>query len=141
VVRSRRHAKAAEASLRARVAKAQAQVEALHQRGRGRKRFEEMADLRQAVTAIVQRHHVEEFLWLRDDQQSTSRPVRASRDREAGSKIERQATVEVRVDEEALAEAVGRLGWRVSVTNHPRAQLSLEQVVLAYRSAYLVERS
>ena len=141
VVRSRRHAKAAETSLRARVAKAQAQVEALNQRGRGRKRFEEIEDLRQAAHAIVQRHQVEDFLWLRYDQQSTSRPVRAYRDREAGIKVERQATVEVRVDEKALDWALGRLGWRVYVTNHPSEQLSLEQAVLAYRSEYLVERS
>jgi transposase len=39
VVRSIRHAQAAEAALRTRVAKAQAQGEALHQRGRGKKRF------------------------------------------------------------------------------------------------------
>ena len=141
VVRSRRHAQAAEASLRARVVKATAQVEALNQRGRGRTRFEEIEELRQAATAIVQRHQVEEFLWLRYDQQCTSRPVRAYRDREAGIKVERQATVEVRVDEVALDSAVGRLGWRVYVTNQPREQLSLEQAVLAYRSEYLVERS
>ena len=141
VVRSLRHAKAAEVSLRARVEQAQAQVEALNQRGRGRKRFEESDELRQAATAIVQRHQVEDFLWLRYEQQRTSRPIRAYRNREAGIKVERQATVEVRVDEEALARAVGRLGWRVYVTNQPREQLSLEQAVLAYRSEYLVERS
>ena len=141
VVRSLRHATAAEVSLRARVAQAQAQVEALNQRGRGRKRFEERDELRQAATAIVQRHQVEDFLWLRYDQQCTSRPVRAYRNREAGSKVERQATVEVGVDEEALERAVGRLGWRVYVTNQPSEQLSLEQAVLAYRSEYLVERS
>jgi transposase len=49
--------------------------------------------------------------------------------------------VEVRVDEEALESAVHRLGWRVYSTNQPVEQLSLEQAVLAYRSAYLVERS
>src|SRR5438105_1295308 len=141
VVRSLRHATAAEVSLRARVAQAQAQVEALNQRGRGRKRFEERDELRQAAMAIVQRHQVEDFLWLRYDQQCTSRPVRAYRNREAGSKVERQVTVEVRVDEEALERAVGRLGWRVYVTNQPSEQLSLEQAVLAYRSEYLVERS
>jgi transposase len=141
VVRSLRHAKAAEASLRTRVAQAQAQVEALNQRGRGRKRFEEIKELRQAAHAIVQRHHVEDFLWLRDDQQCTSRPVRAYRDREAGVEIARQATVAVQVDEEALEWAVRRLGWRVYGTNQPSEQLSLEQAVLAYRSAYLVERS
>ena len=78
VVRSLRHAKVSEASLRTRVAKAQAQVEALNQRGRGRKRFEEIEELRQAATAIVQRHQVEDLLWLRYDQQCTSHPVRAS---------------------------------------------------------------
>jgi hypothetical protein len=61
VVRSLRHAKAAEVSLRARVAQAQAQVEALNQRGRGRKRFEEGDELRQAATAMVQRQQVEDF--------------------------------------------------------------------------------
>ncbi len=33
------------------------------------------------------------------------------------------------------------LGWRVYVTNQPAEQLSLEQAVLAYREAYIVERS
>jgi transposase len=141
VVQSLRHAKASEASLRARVAKAQTQVEALNRRGRGRKCFEEIDDLRQAVNAIVQRHQVEDFLWLRYDQPCTSRPVRAYRNRAAGMKVDRHATVEVRVEEEALAAAVSRFGWRVYGTNQPREQLSLEQAVLAYRSEYLVERS
>jgi len=141
VVRSLRQAKASEAALRARVAKAQTQVEALNQRGRGRKRFEEIDELRQVVNEVVQRHQVEDFLWLRYEQHCTSRPLRAYRGRAAEIKAQRQATVEVRVDEEALASAVGRLGWRVYGTNQPREQLSLEQAVLAYRSEYLVERS
>jgi transposase len=141
VVRSRRHAEAAEAALRARVAKAKAQVEALNRRGRGRKRFEEIETLRQAVTEIVQRHRVEDFLWLRYDQHTTTRQVRAYKDRPAYEQIDRQATVEVRVDEDALERAVCRLGWRIYSTNQPIEQLSLEQAVLAYRSEYLVERS
>lgn len=141
VVRSVRHAEAAEAALRARVAKAQRQVEALNLRGRGRKRFEEIETLRQAVNEIVQRHRVEEFLWLRYDQHRTTRSVRAYRDRPAYEKQEHQATVEVRVDEAALESAVRRLGWRIYSTNQPVEQLSLEQAVLAYRSEYLVERS
>jgi transposase len=141
VVRSLRHAQAAEAALRARVAKAKAQVEGLNRRGRGRKRFEDIDTLRQAVNEIVQRHRVEEFLWLRYDQQTTTRPVRAYQERPAYTQEERQVTVEVRVDEEALESAVRRLGWRIYSTNQPLEQLSLEQAVLAYRSEYLVERS
>jgi len=141
VVRSVRHAEAAEAALRTRVAKAKAQVEALNRSGRGRRRFEEIATLRQAVHGIVQRHRVADFLWLRYDQHTTTRPVRAYKDRPAYVKAEHQATVEVRVDEVALEAAVRRLGWRIYSTNQPVEQLSLEQAVLAYRSEYLVERS
>jgi transposase len=141
VVRSVRHTEAAEAALRARVAKAKAQVEALNLRGRGRKRFEDIETLRQAVHEIVQRHRVEDFLWLRYDHHTTSHPVRAYKDRPAYVKQDHQATVEVRVDEAALEKAVRRLGWRIYSTNQPAGQLSLEQAVLAYRSEYLVERS
>jgi transposase len=141
VVRSLRHAQAAEAALRARVAKAKAQVEALHVRGRGRKRYEDIETLRQATHEIVQRHGVAEFLWLRYDQHRTTRQLRAYRGRPAQVKEDRQATVEVRIDEEALESAVRRLGWRVYGTNQPTEQLSLEQAVLAYRQEYLVERS
>ena len=141
VVRSVRHAEAAEAALRARVATATAQVEALNLRGRGRKRLEDVETLRQAANEMVQHHRVEAFLWLRYDHHTTPHPVRAYKDRPAYVKQDRQATVEVRVDEEALESAVRRLGWRMYSTNQPKEQLSLEQAVLAYRSEYLVERS
>ena len=141
VVRSVRHAEAAEAALRARVATATAQVEALNLRGRGRKRFEDVETLRQAANEMVQHHRVEEFVWLRYDHHTTTHPVRAYKDRPAYVQQAHQATVEVRVDEEALESAVRRLGWRMYRTNQPKEQLSLEQAVLAYRSEYLVERS
>jgi transposase len=141
IVRSVRHAEAAEVALRARVAKAKAQVEALNRRGRGRTRFEDGETLRQAVTAIVQRHRVEDFLWLRYDHHTTTRPVRAYQHRPAYVKEDHHATVEVRVDEAALESAVRRLGWRIYSTNQPSADLSLAQAVLAYRSEYQVERS
>jgi transposase len=141
VVRSVRQAQAAEAALRARVAKALAQLEALNQRGRGKKRFEDVSPLRQAAVAIVQRYGVEDLIWFRLTQQVTPRPVRAYRGQPARIAEERQATMEVCVDEVALEAAVRRLGWRVYGTNHPVASLSLAQAVLVYRSAYQVERS
>jgi len=141
VVRSVRQAHAAEAALRARVAKAMAQIEALNQRGRGKKRFETMAALRQAVVAIVQRYGVENLVWFRVTPHVTPRPVRAYRERPARVEHDRHATVEVCVDEAAVEAAVRRLGWRVYGTNQPLEQLSLAQAVLAYRSEYQVERS
>src|SRR5256884_2798075 len=141
VVHSVRHAHAAEAALRARVAKAMAQIEALNQRGRGKKRFETVSAFRQAVVAIVQRYGVEDLLWFRLSHHDTPRAVRAYRGQPARVDHNRHATVEVRVDEAALQATMRRLGWRVYGTNQPMASLSLAQAVLAYRSAYQVERS
>jgi hypothetical protein len=113
MVRSVRHAQAAEAALRARVAKAAAQIEALNQRGRGKKCVEEVSAFRQAVVVIVQRDGVENFVWFRLIQHATPRPGRAYRGQPARIEEERHATVEVCVDEVALEVAVQRLGWRV----------------------------
>ncbi len=141
VVRSVRHAQAAEAALRARVAKAMVQIEALNQRGRGKKRFETVSAFRQAVAAIVQRYGVEDLIWFRLTQHDTPRAVRAYRGQPARVDHDHHATVEVRVDEAALETTMRRLGWRVYGTNQPVASLSLAQAVLAYRSEYQVERS
>jgi transposase len=141
VVRSVRQAQAAEAALRARVAKALAQIEALSLRGRGQKRFETVSALRQAVVAIVQRYGVEHLVWFRLTPHVTSRPVRAYRGQPARVEHDRHATVEVCVDTAALETTIGQLGWRVYGTNQPIESLSLAQAVLAYRSEYQVERS
>jgi len=141
VVRSVRQAHAAEAALRARVAKAMAQIEALNQRGRGKKRFETVSAFRQAVVAIVQRYSVEDLVWFRLNPYDTPRPVRAYRGQPARVDHDRHAAVEVRVDAAALEATIHRLGWRVYGTNQPGASLSLAHAGLASRSAYQVERS
>src|SRR5256712_377154 len=141
VVRSVRQAHAAEAALPARVAKGLAQIEALNQRGRGRKRFETASALRQAVVAIVQRYGVEHLVWFRVTPHVTARSVRAYRGQPARVEYNRDTTVEVCVDAAALEATMRRLGWRVYGTNQPAESLSLAQAVLAYRSEYQVERS
>ena len=79
-------------------------------------------------------------MWLRYDHHTTTRQVRAYRDRPAYVKEDHHATVEVRVDEEAIESAVRRLGSRSTAPINHR-KLSLEHAVWAYRSEYLVERS
>jgi transposase len=141
VVRSVRQAHAAEAALRARGAKARAQIKARNQPGRGKKRFETVSALRQAVVTIGQRYGVENLFWCRLTPHVTPRPGRAYRGQPARVDHDRHATVEVCVDETALEAAVRRLGWRVYGTNQPVESLSLAPAVLAYRNAYQVERS
>ena len=87
-----------------------AQIEALNQRGRGKKRFETVSALRQAVVAIVQRYGVEDLVWFRLTPHVTPRPVRAYRGQPARVDHDRHATVEVRVDEAALEATSAPVG-------------------------------
>ncbi len=48
------------------------------------------------------------------------------------------STVHARIDGVAVAAAKQRMGWRVYGTNHPT--LRLQEVVLAYRGQYIIER-
>src|SRR2546427_2852 len=105
-----------------------------------KKRFETVSAFRQAVVAIVQRYSVEVLVWFRLNPYDTPRPVRAYRGQPARVDHDRHAAVEVRVDAAALEATIHRLGWRVYGTNQPGASLSLAHAVLAYRSAYQVER-
>ena len=141
VGRAVRQAPAAAAALRARVAKALAQLEALRLRGRGKKRVAAVSAFRQAVVAMGQRYGVEPLVWFRLPPHPTPRPVCAYRGRPARIAEERQATVEVWGEAVAGEAAVRRVGGRVDGTHHPRASLSLAPAVVAYRRAYLVERS
>ena len=55
--------------------------------------------------------------------------------------VQHQWQLTVAVDQEALAQRIRRLGWRVYATNHPQQTLPLDKAVLAYREEFLVERS
>ena len=140
VVRSVRQAPAAEVALRARVAKAIAQMEALTQRGRGQKRFETVSAFRQAVVAMVQRYGTENLVGFRWPQHVTPRPGRASRGQPARGDHARHASVEVCVDAAAWEAAVRRLGGRVYGTHQPAESWSREQAGRAYHNASQVER-
>jgi transposase len=139
VVRSRQLARAGERALRARLTKARAAVAALNDRGCGKRRFTEQPALQAAVEAILTRYRVQGLLAVRYTEQVQKRLLRRYGSRPAVVQVERDLRVQAGVDRQAVATAIGRLGWRVYATNAPAEQLSLAQAVLAYRSQYLVE--
>ena len=139
IVRSHKLAAAATQALHARLAKAQAELEGLNDHKQGKKRYTETVALQQAAQAILKQHHVEGLLQVSIEEQVEERAVRAYGDRPAAVRVERTLHLHTSVDDQAVAAAVRRLGWRVYVTNHPTEGLSLEQAVLAYREEYLVE--
>ena len=140
VVRSLKQAHAAEAALRARLAKAQAGLEALNARGRGKPWLTEVEPLRHAAEAVLQRYRVQELVQVWYEESVHERRVRGYRGRPATVRVDREVRVRAVVDEQALEATIRRLGWRVYATNQAVTQLSLPQAVLAYRSEYLMER-
>ena len=139
VVRSRQLARAGETALRARLAKAQATVAALNDRGRGKRRCTELPALQAAVETILTRYRVHGLLAVQYTERVRQRPLRRYGSRPATVRVARDLGVKAVVDRPAVATAIGRLGWRVYATNAPPEKLSLAQAVLAYRSQYLVE--
>jgi transposase len=139
IVRSFKLAQAQEQGLRERLTKAQKEIEALNERGRGKRCFRAKEEVQEAVQVILKRHRVEGLLFCTYNEWVQERKVRRYREREAGVICEREARVEVAVDELALAEALRLLGWKVYATNAPPKQFPLDKVVLAYRNEYLIE--
>jgi transposase len=139
VVRSRHLARAGEAALRARLAKAQAAVAALNDRGRGKRRCTELPALQAAVEALLERYRVQGLLAVQYTERVQKRRLRRYGSRPVAVQVERDLGVKAVVDRQAVATAIGRLGWRVYATNAPLAQLALSLAVQAYRSQYLVE--
>jgi transposase len=139
VVRSRQLARAGARALRARLAQAQAAVTALNARGRGKRRVTELPVLQAAVEAIVTRYRVQGLLAVQYTERVHTRRLRRYGSRPATVQVERDFHVKAVVDRQAVATAIGRLGWRVYATNALPEELSLAQAVLAYRSQYLVE--
>ena len=140
VVRSYRHAQASKKALRRRLDQAQTALEGLNQRGKGKKRFEDVDALQQAAEALIKRHRVEGLLRVRYHPQVEQRWVRAYGSRPAERRRICDVQVQVEEEEAAIQQAMRRLGWRVYGTNQSPQQCSLEQAVLAYREEYQVER-
>ncbi len=143
VVRSLTWAQTQQTALQHRLAKAQVELALLNQseRKRGKKVLRQVAEVREVAEAIVHRYRVDGLLEVQYHERIVSeQPVRRYRNREAGTRVEREVSLSVQVNATAVAQAVFCLGWHVYVTNQQASQLSLEQAVLAYREEYLIER-
>ena len=143
VVRSLKLAQTQQVGLHERLAKAQADLAQLKQseHKRGKKVLRELSEVREVAEAIVHRYRVEGLLDIQYHERIISeRPVRRYREQTAGTRVEREISLSVQVNADAVAQAEACLGWHVYVTNQPASQLSLEQAVLAYREEYLIER-
>ena len=137
VVQSLKHAAAQQKALDTRLKKAEQEIEALNQHGRGRKRLDE-GETRAAVNSILEHRKVVDLLIVEYQVETKTVRKRAYFRRPAHEETTVTVTVYIKRDDVAYKETVRNLGWRVFVCNDP--ELDLNEVVLAYRSEYIVER-
>ncbi len=141
VVYSLAYAQSTQQAFQARLEHAQTALAALNQSGRGQKAFPDEVALAQAAEAILTRYRVKDYVQLTYSQQVEHHAVRRYRDRPARMVERRRFQVNNTLETEAIDQQMRTLGWRVYVTNHPAAALSLPQAVTVYRQEYLVEHS
>jgi transposase len=140
VVRSLRQARAAKTRLRKRLKKALVALRALNERGRGKKRYDSVDELRQAAESVMEEHRVQGMLCVDYQTISHERTIRKYGDRPTRTVVEHEFHLAAEVDEAAVSKWLRRKGWRVYATNASAQHLPLAHAVLAYRSQYLVER-
>jgi transposase len=140
VVRSLALAESQAAGLLQRAARAVAEINALDERKQGKKRLPDEASARAAAAELLKRHRVEAVVEIRVKTETRKKQLRRYGNRPARNVCEKRVRVQAAINEAAMEQAVRRLGWRVYVTNHEAATLSLEQAVAAYRSEYLIEQ-
>ncbi|EFH83460.1 conserved hypothetical protein [Ktedonobacter racemifer DSM 44963] len=132
---------AAQASLQSRVQQAQQVIDELMVRRQGKPRLQTRSAVEEAINEILTRFRCEGLLRVQIQEYTQEHPVRAYPGRLTGVRRTVTFTVACSREEEAIAQAMGQLGWRAYATNHPTEHLTLEQAVEAYRDEYLVERN
>jgi transposase len=140
VVRSLAFAEAQEKSLRQRVARACAEINALDERKKGKTPLPNETAAMAAAEAILVKHRVTGLIKVRVMTETQDRVKRAYGARPATTLRSERVRVSAARDEVAIEQTARRLGWRVYATNHTADELSLEQGVAAYRGEYVIEQ-
>ena len=139
--RSDKYAQSQSKALLTQLYRTQEEILALNERKQGKPRLTTKAEYEAAVANIIEKRHGEGLLTI--DYQTTIHPHHVRKYRNNPVRVEQTETTTVSADlnHEAVEQLLQTLGWRVYVTNAPKAQLSPEQAVVAYREQFTEERA
>jgi transposase len=131
-IRSVAQAEAQQAALDERLARVEAELNQYNVHKRGKKRYTEIAPLRQRLDALLSRQQVAGLLTIELTPDTIKTPKGVCRP---------VIRVTFTRNTAAIQALKAQLGWRVYATNCTEAQLALPQAVMAYRAQYLAEHS
>lgn len=108
-------------------------------RQRGKQQITDETSLLSEIKRIEKKHRVQGLFQISYVREEEERHIRKYKERPA--RIERKVRYQltVRRNQEAIAAAEFKAGWRIYVTNAPVEKLSLTDAVLAYRDQYIAE--
>jgi transposase len=138
VVRALAVAARQEQSVRQRVARAVMERNALDARTPGQPLMADETAASQAAAAIIAHHRVAGLVSVTVTTDVDEHVKRRYGTRPATTVRSERVRGQAASEEAPLADAVRRLGWRVSATNHTAEEMSLAQGVAASRSASLL---
>ncbi len=140
LVRSFSYQQAMQAGLERRLAKAEKALRQLTPaRARGKRQISNEKSLQQAIARIEKQYKVAGLFQVTDTQEVSERKVRGYRGQPPRTERKVRFQVQVERNQEAIAWAMFKAGWRIYLTNAPQEQLSLAEAVLAYRDQYIEE--
>jgi transposase len=132
IIHSIAQAERQQAVLDERLVKAEALLTKYNIHKQGKKRYTEIASVKQKVNALLQRLQLVDMFTLHYEIGEIRTPKGVPKP---------MVQVQFRRNLAAIEQAKARMGWRVYATNRRPEQLSLADAVLAYRAEFLVERN
>jgi len=140
VIRSYSYVKTMQEGLHRRLDKAEKALRALTPlRQRGKRQITDEASLQSSIERIEKKYRVQGLFHTSYQCQVQERHIRGYKGKP--SRVERKVRYQLTVtrNEEAIAAAEFKAGWRIYATNAPPEELVLSQAVLAYRDQYIAE--
>ena len=139
VVYSPAHAKRQRTGFEDRMAKAQAALDEVFTRKKGKKRHRNFAQAKQAVHKILAKHRLNDFIHIHIQTHQNTKTTRGYSDKPKRVSTEMSFSLEYKLNQTAIDQYTGRMGWRVYATNAPQQQFDTLKVVQCYRSQYKIE--
>ncbi len=140
VVRSFNYVQTMQAGLHRRLDKAEKALCALTpQPGRGKQQIKDQDSFDAAVARIEKKYHVAGLFDITCEKEVTERKIRKYKERPARTERKVRFQLLLKRNQEAIAQAEFKAGWRIYATNAPQKQLSLAKGVLVYRDQYIEE--
>jgi transposase len=140
VIRSFSYVKTMQDGLHRRLDKAEAALCALTPaRQRGKRQITDEASLRASIERIEKKYRVQGLFHTSYQRQVQERHIRGYKGKPG--RVERKVRYQLTItrNEEAIAAAEFKAGWRIYATNAPTPELDLSEAVLAYRDQYIAE--